>query len=71
MYLIVHFIGLIGENWVLLGNSVMSKNQNINTNSWTIFYRKTQHRDLDIVDGHPSMFLIFAFVTIHVHGNSF
>ena len=38
------------------------------TEIWDVFYEKTQHGDLDIINGHPSMFLFFAFVMIHVRG---
>ena len=41
------------------------------TEIWDVFYEKTQHGDLDIVNGHPSMFLFFAFVMIHVRGGFF
>ena len=53
MSLIIYLIGSFRENCVLLGDSAMSKK--ITTEIWDVFYEKTQHRDLDIVDGHPSM----------------
>ena len=69
MSIIIALIGSFSENDVLLGNSVMSKK--ITTEIWDVFDEKTQHRDLDMVDGHPSMFLFFAFVMIHVRSNFF
>ena len=49
-------------------NSVMSKK--LPQKNRTILW-KTKHRDLDIVDGYPCMFLFLAFVMIHVHNNFF
>ena len=73
MSLIIDFIGLCRENWVLLGNPMMSKK--LQQNLGCFFKKKLNiyvpYRDLDIVDGHPSMFLLFAFVMIHVNSNSF
>ena len=69
MSIIINLIGSFRENCVLLGNSVMSKK--ITTEIWEVFDKKTQHRELDIVDRHPSMFLFFAFVMIHVRSNFF
>ena len=69
MSIIIDLIGSFRENCVLLGNSVMSKK--ITTEIWDVFHEKTQHRELDIVDRHPSMFLFFAFVMIHVSSNFF
>ena len=69
MSIIIDLIDSFRENCVLRGNSVMSKK--ITTEIWDVFHEKTQHRDLDIVDGHLSMFLFFAFVMIHVNSNFF
>ena len=33
----------------------------ITTEIWDVFIKKTQHRELDAVDGHPSMFPCFHF----------
>ena len=51
MFLIINFTGLCRENWVLLGNSVMPKKIATEIRECD----KTQHRDFDVVNGHPSM----------------
>ena len=69
MSIIINLIGSFRENCVLLGNSVMSKK--ITTEIWDVFHEKTQQWNLDIVDGHLSLLLFFAFVMIHVRSNFF
>ena len=69
MSIIINLIGSFRENCVLLGNSVMSKK--ITTEIWDVFDKKTQHRELDIVDRHPSMFLFFAIFMFHGFSNFF
>ena len=69
MSITIDLIGSFRENYGLLGNSVMSKK--ITTEIWDVFHEKTQQWNLDIVDGHLSLLLFFAFVMIHVRSNFF